>query len=183
MALTRRDIIDEGLSILSTYGLADLSMRRLATALGVRPGALYWHFENKQRLLAALAAEVVAPVTAADRGADRPAGTDPGELVTDWANRFRAALLATRDGAELVSSALAMQLLDPSPVAAMADRLAGAGAEPRAAAAVAHFVLGAAAQEQSHAQLVELGLAERSDADPEADFRFGLSLLVKGIRD
>lgn len=181
MALTRRDIIDEAMSILSRYGLADLSMRRLATGLGVRPGALYWHFENKQQLLAALAGEVLSPVMAADPAADGAAEADPAKLVIDWANGFRTALLGIRDGAELVSSALAMRLLEPSPIASMAARLSAAGAEPRVATAVAHFVLGAAAQEQSHAQLVEFGLAESADTDATGDFQFGLSLLLKGI--
>ena len=33
------------------YGIADLTMRRLARELDVTPGALYWHFANKQQLL------------------------------------------------------------------------------------------------------------------------------------
>ncbi|MDQ6741232.1 MAG: TetR family transcriptional regulator, partial [Actinomycetota bacterium] len=42
MSLSRQQIIDTALKILRDYGLADLSMRRLARDLGVQPGALYW---------------------------------------------------------------------------------------------------------------------------------------------
>lgn len=179
MALNRRDIIDDAMSILSRYGLADLSMRRLATALGVHPGALYWHFENKQQLLAALASEVMRPVARSLEVTDG----GPQRLVTTWAQNFRSALLGTRDGAELVSSAMAMRLLDPSPVDLIEQRLADQGADPRVATAVAHFVLGSVAQEQSHAQLVELGVAEPSPRAVEDDFLFGISLLVNRIGD
>lgn len=178
MALSRQDILDEAMAILSGYGLADLSMRRLATALGVRPGALYWHFENKQGLLAALAAQLLGPLAEAPA----PPGADIGALVEDWAVRFRRVLLGTRDGAELVSSVLAMRLLTPSPVEELAERLAAAGADPRIAAAVGHFVLGATAEEQGRDQLVALGVTEPSDGDPEESFGFGISLLVQGIR-
>ena len=56
---TRDGIIDTALRLLEETGLPDLSMRRLASALGVQPSALYWHFENKQSLLAAVAARIV----------------------------------------------------------------------------------------------------------------------------
>lgn len=52
MQLRRGDVLDGAMAILDEFGLADLTMRRLATSLGVQPGALYWHFPNKQTLLA-----------------------------------------------------------------------------------------------------------------------------------
>ena len=48
-------------AILDSYGIADLTMRRLARELDVTPGALYWHFANKQELLGAVADQVLAP--------------------------------------------------------------------------------------------------------------------------
>ena len=39
-----------------------ITMRRLAGALKVQPGALYWHFPNKQALLGAVA-DGVSPVS------------------------------------------------------------------------------------------------------------------------
>ena len=51
--LRRGDVLDGAMAILDEYGLADLTMRRLATSLGVQPGALYWHFPTKEDLLLA----------------------------------------------------------------------------------------------------------------------------------
>ena len=55
MALSRDQIITTAVDILTRYGLADLSMRRLARELDVQPGALYWHVANKQELLVEVA--------------------------------------------------------------------------------------------------------------------------------
>ena len=49
--LSRERIVDAAFSVLRDYGLADLSMRRLAKELGVQAGALYWHVPSKQDLL------------------------------------------------------------------------------------------------------------------------------------
>ena len=75
MALTRRAIVEAGLRILDEYGLGDLSMRRVADALGVQAGALYYHVPNKQSLLAAVADEILA--------AQPPADEQVGPIV-DW---------------------------------------------------------------------------------------------------
>jgi len=44
--LTREDIITTAVELLNSYGFADMTMRRIATTLGVVPGALYWHVAN-----------------------------------------------------------------------------------------------------------------------------------------
>ena len=54
MALEAEKIVLVALDLLKTYGLGDVTMRRVAQELGVQPGALYWHFKNKQSLLVAL---------------------------------------------------------------------------------------------------------------------------------
>ena len=59
MQLTRERITEAALAILAKYGLADVSMRRVATSLSVAPGALYWHISNKQELIASMAEEIV----------------------------------------------------------------------------------------------------------------------------
>ncbi|WP_233189149.1 TetR/AcrR family transcriptional regulator, partial [Subtercola sp. Z020] len=58
---TRAGVVDAALRILDDQGLPDLTMRHLAAALDVQPSALYWHFPNKQTLLAAVADRIVAP--------------------------------------------------------------------------------------------------------------------------
>ena len=61
MHINRESIIDAALSLLDAYGLGDVTMRRVASSLGVAPGALYWHIANKQALIAALAEEIISP--------------------------------------------------------------------------------------------------------------------------
>ncbi|WIM72237.1 TetR family transcriptional regulator [Corynebacterium suedekumii] len=94
--LSRDTIVTAAMEILDSYGLADMTMRRVATHLGVAPGALYWHLANKQQLIAAIADRILAPAL------DTTDPASPEEL----ADRLRTALLAHRDGAELVSAAL-----------------------------------------------------------------------------
>ena len=180
MPLRRRDVVVTALGILDQYGLADLTMRRIAGALDVQAGALYHHVANKQTLLAALADEILA-------GLPEPTGT-PGEIVTVWADAFRAALLAHRDGAELVASVLSMRLAQTSPVDHLAGLLAGSPAAVEVdarvvAATVVHLVLGHVIDEQGHAQLVELGVVAPDGAapDPDATFAGGVRLLVTGL--
>lgn len=174
MSLKRAEILAAAMSILDDFGLADLSMRRIATSLGVQPGALYWHFDNKQSLLAALAGEVLA-------GLREPADPSPAGL-TSWCVGLRDRLLAHRDGAELVSSVLAMRLLAESPVDLLGAALVRWGLGPAdadaAAALVVHFVLGHSLDRQGYAQSRELGIAGPEGADPEHRFRFGVAQLV-----
>ena len=59
MQLHKRDVVEAAATLLDEYGLADLTMRRLARELSVSPGALYWHFANKQELLGAIADRIL----------------------------------------------------------------------------------------------------------------------------
>ncbi|WP_460490576.1 TetR family transcriptional regulator, partial [Corynebacterium nasicanis] len=93
MQLTRDSIIAAAVTILDTYGLADMSMRRVATSLGVAPGALYWHIANKQQLITAIAEEILSPVLS------DPAPGGAAEV----AGALRTAMLSRRDGAEVVA--------------------------------------------------------------------------------
>ena len=65
MQLHKRDVVDAATTLLDSYGIADLTMRRLAKELNVSPGALYWHFANKQQLLGAVADRILEPASAA----------------------------------------------------------------------------------------------------------------------
>ncbi len=61
--LDRTRIVEAALELAREGGERALSMRRVAAALGVDPAALYWHFRNKDELLAEVAraaAEAVA---------------------------------------------------------------------------------------------------------------------------
>ncbi|GLB67713.1 TetR family transcriptional regulator [Arthrobacter mangrovi] len=200
MALTRRQIEDAAMQILRSYGLADLSMRRLARDLGVQPGALYWHVKNKQELLGVLARQILAAVPEPD--ADHPDGpegevsgaaADTGspiggpEPVRQLALDIRSALLSVRDGADVVSLAQAMTS-EALPAISTLRRLLerrGLGAQPAAwgARTLTHCILGSVAEEQTHADLAAAGLlpegAERNN-DDEA-FLFGVDTVLAGL--
>ena len=60
VALSRDKILHTAYEVLATYGLADLSMRRLASELQVAPGALYYHVRSKQHLLVLLSDYILA---------------------------------------------------------------------------------------------------------------------------
>jgi TetR/AcrR family tetracycline transcriptional repressor len=53
--LDREAVIDAALGLADEEGLDAVSFRRLADLFGVTPMALYWHFADKEALLAALA--------------------------------------------------------------------------------------------------------------------------------
>lgn len=178
MALTTERIVEAACSILDAYGLADLTMRRVADELGVKAGALYWHFPNKQTLLAAVADEVLSTANAS-------ASSDAESLVT-WATDVRTRLLAHRDAAELVSSTRAMGLGSVDPAARARVMLCAAGFKGDEADGLAqafmHFILGHVMEEQTQAQLATLSVIENFDeARSDRHFGWGVELLLGGV--
>ncbi|OUE27618.1 TetR/AcrR family transcriptional regulator C-terminal domain-containing protein [Clavibacter michiganensis] len=182
---TRDDVARTALRILDEHGLPDFTMRRLGAALEVQPSALYWHFPDKQSLLAELADRIVAEAAAPGRE-EHPAA-EWRERVRHAATSLRAALLAHRDGAEVVASTTAMGLGATAARDALSAAVAGGGFGEadcaRAASAVLHFVLGHVAHEQQRIQLDRLGLLPVGgvEEDPARDFAFGVELLVRGL--
>jgi TetR/AcrR family transcriptional regulator, tetracycline repressor protein len=182
---TRDDVARTALRILDDYGLPDLTMRRLANALDVQPSALYWHFPNKQTLLAELADRIVARAKTPDSA---PVGAS---RIRAEAAALRDALLAYRDGAELVASTLALGLGSTVARDRLAAAIAADGFDPdtarRAASALLHFTLGHVSYEQQRMQYDSLGvLADQAVAPPEGDdsaaeYAFGVDLLVSGL--
>jgi TetR/AcrR family tetracycline transcriptional repressor len=49
--LTKSAVVDRALQLADATGLEALTIRKLATDLGVTPMALYWHFRSKEELL------------------------------------------------------------------------------------------------------------------------------------
>jgi len=71
--LSKAAVVDRALALSDAEGLDALTIRRLATELGVTPMALYWHFRSKEELLAGLAERVWAEIdTDVDEAADWP---------------------------------------------------------------------------------------------------------------
>ena len=66
-------MVEQALALGDAEGLEALTMRRLAQELGVTTMALYWHFRNKDELLAGLAERIWSEIdTDIDPGADWP---------------------------------------------------------------------------------------------------------------
>ncbi|MCV7357682.1 TetR family transcriptional regulator [Mycolicibacterium fluoranthenivorans] len=88
--LSRDRIRDAALEMIDLDGLDGLSMRKLATVLGVQAASLYKHYPTKDDVLDDVASRVVGEVrtSAFDEGADWAVG------LADWARSYRAALAA-----------------------------------------------------------------------------------------
>lgn len=56
--LTKQAVVERALALADGEGLDALTIRRLASELGVTAMALYWHFRNKEELLAGLADQI-----------------------------------------------------------------------------------------------------------------------------
>jgi len=179
MRYRRTDVVEQALGVLDTYGLADLTMRRLGTELGVQPSALYHHFANKQSLLAAVADEILA------RGRRTPRPTAWDARVDAVCAELRDAMLAYRDGAELVATAYSFGLGATTPYDDLVGALADAELEPElvpvAARTLLHFVFGHVTDEQTHLQAGSAGAIEDGPRT-ESDFAAGLGIVLDGIR-
>ena len=185
MHLHKHDVVDAAMAILDNYGIADLTMRRLARELNVSPGALYWHFANKQQLLGAIADRILQPVC--------DVGDPPGwrERIVTLCSALRGALLSYTDGAELVSASFAAgQSSAMTRILARLDRaVTDAGIAPAdaelAARTVVYYVLGFTADEQSRLQWDAAGALPGPQpvlpSDPARRFGFGLQLLIDGM--
>jgi AcrR family transcriptional regulator len=68
--LTRSAVAERALALADTSGLDALTIRKLATDLGVTPMALYWHFRGKDELLEGIAERIWEEV---DPSVDRSA--------------------------------------------------------------------------------------------------------------
>lgn len=124
--LTRERVAAEALAVIAADGAQSLSMRALATRLGVVPGALYRHVHGKEQLYDLVLDAVLGEVDCR---------TDP---ATPWtaqvaalARRLRtvledhpgvAALLKTRDPLSPTSLTLAEAFLAPLHAAALPGR-------------------------------------------------------------
>ncbi|MCA1224376.1 TetR/AcrR family transcriptional regulator C-terminal domain-containing protein [Streptomyces sp. 8L] len=200
MRLRRSDVLERAMRLLEEEGLAGLTMRRLASALDVRPSALYWHFADKRALLDAMAEELVS-------GVPQPDASLPwDERATALATGLRDALRSHRDGARLQAGTF----VDGAHTLRVGNGLLGAFADAGLTRAQAtgtvfttlHFVLGHTIEEQARDELLaggrwnperaveaaadfpELasGLAEFEATPPDTRFAEGLGGILDGVR-
>ncbi|WP_433299290.1 TetR/AcrR family transcriptional regulator C-terminal domain-containing protein [Actinoplanes sp. CA-030573] len=204
MKLTRDAIARAALTVLNEVGLDGLTMRVLATELGVQAPTLYWHMKNKQELLDAMA-DLLAAETA--EGVEAPRR---GESWQEWliglAVRNRRVLLRYRDGARVAAGAYSANPAVARTVELILRTLQDAGFEPAIAArafpVLLHYTIGFTIEEQARtgvayernpyagglavdAEKFPLTASVAGDlypADTDANFEYGLRLILDGIQ-
>jgi len=195
-------IVEAALDVLDQVGLDELSMRRLAEALGVQNPALYWHVQNKQELLDRMAQVVLAKGLATAEAAT-PAPRTWKKRLARFARGLRDAMRSRKDGARLIAAA---NLSQPGSallirIDALVATLITAGFRSTVALkgvlVIIHYTLGATLEEQSDprpgdpamsvdASLPTLAaLAELPDTSGlsrvDARFEFGVELILQGL--
>ncbi len=180
------------MDILDRYGLADMTMRRVAATLEVAPGALYWHIKNKQELIAAIAERIL---DAAQTGRDTPDDatgmaadtSSPTAAVARSCAALRQALLSHRDGAELVTAAMTQpdstlraRLVDSFTEELMRIGLDDDTARPGAHALI-HQVFGATTFEQAARQNLALLSDDGASASIPETADAGVRLLLDAL--
>lgn len=167
MSLSSEAIVQAAHRLLTEYGLQDVTMRRLASELGVRPGALYYHVPNKQELLKRVAYQLLEPLN--------ETGTGPYSLMQS----FRRLVLPLRDGGDLLLIAYALDQEIP-PVPALRAGLTAQGRDAveaeQLSAVLMRFALGSVAAEQNIALLAPDSAGSPNRRAESAD------LYEKGLR-
>jgi AcrR family transcriptional regulator len=127
--LTRERVVAEALTLIAQDGVGALTMRTLATRLGVVPGALYRHVRNKEQLH-----DLVLDGVLAEVDTDLQASQPWTRQLAVLAHRLRAVLeahpgiaglLQLRDPLGPHSLAVAEAFLAPLQAAGFADHQAG----------------------------------------------------------
>lgn len=150
MPLDRQQIVTEAVALLDEAGLDGLTLRKLATRLGVQAPTLYWHLRNKADLITALSEFILeAEFPTLDPPA---AGQHWREWLTLFAGRLRRAMLAHPDGARVVSSAqlsTAMAAISEVAMRALVDQGVPLREARLTVLAVERFTIGHVLEEQA----------------------------------
>ena len=208
MGLNRSEVLSRAMALLDEVGLEALTMRRLATSLGVQPGAIYWHFRDKQELHDAMSDAMLVELLAP------PLRGPWDEQLAELARRTLRAFSRHRDGARV-----AAQTIAPGPKAlevaeAMLRMLAEGGmrgaAGMWAAGVLMSYIVGFSLDVEALKAMEVRGIASMvrslretldprkyphvlgmSDAliasvagarDVDARFEFGLRLILNGLK-
>lgn len=182
--LSKESIIGAAVSILSEFGLSDMTMRRVAKQLNVAPGALYWHFKNKQELIDATSRHLLAPVLG--RNDEQRSSISAQETCAE----MRFLMMQTKDGAEVISAALSNQHLRQELESLISDSFKSPNEV--GAFTLLHFVVGAVLTEQTQLQMHEVTagagndteedtVENSADANFEERFNQGVEIILAGL--
>ena len=203
-ALSREAIVDAAFDQLADSGLEGITARALAARLGVRAGALYYHFRDMSDLQDSMASRIIAEMLAEPISPE--ARADWRVLLRTSAHHIRRTLLSFRDGAKLVSGTT---LVDDEALRSLEEPvrvLVEAGMSPvdaqRALQTVNVFVSGFVVEEQHRhptpghdrftaddrrarldpdKQPLQYALSEEVADLPTEAFEWGLEALIEGI--
>jgi TetR/AcrR family tetracycline transcriptional repressor len=208
MPLSRDEVLQGAIRLVNEHGLEALTMRRLAEALGVQAGAIYWHFADKQELYDAMGDSIMA-------GMLEPPLTGGWEAqLAEICRRIADNFLKMRDGAMLATRGLR-----PGPNAlAVSEKMLAVAREAGfsrehaiwATAALGYYVLGWVTDLQATEAAMARGLrsvlksfAKNIDRDKypnlaelgegglehltstrefSARFEYGLQVIIDGLR-
>ena len=193
----RAAIVAAAIMVLDERGLDAVSLRAIATHLGIRQPALYHHFASKAELLAAVANEILA-----QRHTDRlPADGERWDaFVARNARSLRRAMLSVRDGARLIASA-GSRSPHPDTAIAQVSLLENAGFTAPdailALIAVARYTIGSAIEQQTARDNGDIVIeTDRTDSaarhlidstrhvvalGQDHEFGTGLAALIRGL--
>lgn len=182
MALTREQLIDAAVGVLSEFGLADLSMRRLARELEVQVGALYWHVKSKQELLVDVAAKLLGSVP-------QPALPAPGMApmaIAALLQQLRTALITIPDSAEVIQLAQTMRPEALAPLGWLLNFLEQAGVPAEQAPYARHLLLNhllgsIAAHQESRALADEPEASRHAEESGQEAFEYGVRVILLGL--
>jgi AcrR family transcriptional regulator len=192
--LTRARIVEAAAALVDAEGLAAVSTRRLAAALGVRGPSLYNHFATKDEILDAVADAVVADVDASTFAA---LGWKEG--LRAFARSYRAALAAhpnivpylaqgprRRPAGLALADAVYGGLVAAGWPAARATHIGALMRYLVAGSALGSFAGGFAPDPELYAAHPHLGQAHRLAAHRESvdegAFELGLDALLDGLQ-
>jgi TetR/AcrR family tetracycline transcriptional repressor len=204
VALTQEQVVKRAVDLLAEAGLQALTLRRLATELGVSAPTLYWHVRNKRQLLDLMAE---ALVERAGRSTSPASGQPWWEWLTEQARLQWRVLTSHRDAALVVAGNRPTDAALPG-IEQVVASLVAVGFPPaealRTILSIGNYVIGCAVERQAEAardpdperdarllqragDLPNLGAAIAGLDGPgpsagDAGFEYGLALLISGAR-
>lgn len=101
MSVTRDDVVNTAIQLLQEVGLEGLTLRRLATELGISAPTLYWHVKDKRELLDLMADTMVR--LAREKMPPFPEGLPWDEKIAEGMRRQYESIILYRDGARVVA--------------------------------------------------------------------------------
>ncbi|MFG2049491.1 TetR/AcrR family transcriptional regulator C-terminal domain-containing protein [Micromonospora sp. NPDC048935] len=189
MTKSQADVVRAALDVLDERGAAAVSMRTIAERLGVRMNTVLWHAKSKARLMELMADAIVAGASLDDLPAHWQ------ERAVELIRRYRAALLAHRDGAAVVTGTYAAEPATLNFAEALVTAMLDGGHPDQQAAwacwSLIYFTLGLTQEEQalSNRSTTELDVGPRPalqrvmpalvNASFEQRFEFGIAKFLR----